>query len=305
MRPVSYVIAIALLLPLIVGCGRKAPPRWVQYETPPSPTGLKAHIKDNAATISWEYPDSKRNIMEKFIIMRDNRQIAEQTGKSYGDAGLAKGSRHEYRIIAQGVKAKTNSKPSEPLIVANENNVSPPDSLAFKITNTGVELSWRYPLENAVFNIYKSAKEGDSPMMPLNPMPIQQAFYPDAADMKSPVYYIVRALIKSQDGVYTYESPASNEIVVSPGDFVPSMPSGIVAVAATDRVVITWAENPESWVTGYKIYRSSGGGAFEPVGFAQVPSFTDANPPKGALTYRVSAVGPVKEGPHAEAKVNR
>jgi hypothetical protein len=68
-------------------------------------------------------------------------------------------------------------------------------------------------------------------------------------------------------------------------------------------VHLLWKEPPETWITGYRIYREiSKEDGFILIGESQAPSFLDRESPLTKRNYRVTALGPSKEGPPAEIR---
>ena len=101
-----------------------------------------------------------------------------------------------------------------------------------------------------------------------------------------------------------YESAASEELEINPSELIPSSPSNLQAVATKESVVLVWNEPEETWVKGYRIYRETDKKkGFVLIGEISAPSFTDIDKPfLTKRNYRVTAIGPVKEGPAAEIK---
>ena len=66
---------------------------------------------------------------------------------------------------------------------------------------------------------------------------------------------------------------------------------------------LIWKEPPETWVTGYRVYREMNKGeGCKFLGETKTPVFVDKENPSVERSYRVTAIGPVKEGPPAEIK---
>jgi hypothetical protein len=79
----------------------------------------------------------------------------------------------------------------------------------------------------------------------------------------------------------------------------PAPPTGVRAVLKEGVPVVSWNENPEADITGYKLLRSSGGGSFTQVYGGTATSAGDTNAPHSKpLTYKVVAVrkSPVSAG---------
>jgi hypothetical protein len=103
--------------------------------------------------------------------------------------------------------------------------------------------------------------------------------------------YSVQAAIKA--GESTAESDLSDTVAITPADrFPPGTPQGLMALAGSASVELTWAPNTEADLGGYFLYRAVGDGPFERVrGLLNTPSYSDKSVKAGAkYRYAVSAV---------------
>jgi hypothetical protein len=74
-------------------------------------------------------------------------------------------------------------------------------------------------------------------------------------------------------------------------------------VPSQSNVYLIWKESAATWVRGYKIYREiNKQEGFIAIGETQTPSFLDGEKPVTKRNYRVTALGPAKEGPFAEIR---
>ncbi len=134
--------------------------------------------------------------------------------------------------------------------------------------------------------------------MPLNRAPLADTYFKDAFSINKSVYYSIRSLA---GGEFRDEGPASEEIRIDPSAFVPQAPKGLQAAVTEENVYLIWREPPETWITGYRIYREIGEeDGYVLIGESQTPSFLDKDSPLTKRNYRVTAIGPSKEGPPAE-----
>ncbi|MEO0157831.1 MAG: VCBS repeat-containing protein [candidate division WOR-3 bacterium] len=69
----------------------------------------------------------------------------------------------------------------------------------------------------------------------------------------------------------------------------PQKPTGISASQMGADVQLSWNPNPEPDLAGYFIYRRTGAGDWDTIGFTTGTSFTDLAPPPGAYWYGVTA----------------
>ncbi len=140
-----------------------------------------------------------------------------------------------------------------------------PQSLKAEVTQGAVTLEWAAPTANADgttpvnlvgFNIYRSDSRTQAGRL-LNRAPIREASYSDDTfEFEKEYFYFVRA-VSSGTGDSPTESTESNVIEVNPKDtFAPSPPTAITIAASPDSISLFFPPNPETDVTGYKIFRS-------------------------------------------------
>ncbi len=104
------------------------------------------------------------------------------------------------------------------------------------------------------------------------------------------------------DGVYTYnltavdryglESGPSESVTVHIGDTTPpAAPTGLSASASGSDVRLDWAQNTESDLAGYYVYKNTDSG-WQKITPALITgtTYTDNNVPNGTYTYRITAV---------------
>jgi len=177
---------------------------------------------------------------------------------------------------------------------------SPPEKLLFKIEFDSLTLTWGSAGDEILYNIYKSDKKGIYSLTPFNKEPVKETSFRDSFNAEKTVYYTIRSL---SGRVIRDEGSASDELEVSPSDFVPSAPGGLQAVVKDDKVYLIWKEAPETWVVGYRVYREidkTTGYLF--IGETTIPAFIDNDEPLTKRNYKVAALGPSKEGPASEIK---
>jgi len=74
-------------------------------------------------------------------------------------------------------------------------------------------------------------------------------------------------------------------------------------VVTEENVFLLWKEAPETWVVGYRVYREvDEKEGFIFIGKTQTPTFLDKERPLTKRNYRVTALGPSKEGPASEIR---
>ena len=225
--------------------------------------------------------------------------LIKNSERSFIDTDFQRGDSYKYKILSQNLRGIT-SKDSNTVEVKLKQVLAPPSDLSFKVEDNFVLLAWKGTGEPVSYNIYKSYTQGVYAAAALNKKPLKETSYKDAFDPNKTVYYTVRSV--SGEEVH-YESAASKELQVNPSELTPSSPAGLQAVATKDSVVLVWSEPRETWITGYKIYRElNKKEGFVLLGETPIPTFTDNDRPSTKRNYRVTAIGPVKEGPPAEVR---
>lgn len=294
-------LLVCLLLSAPISCGKKEAPRLPVHEKPPAPSALGAVHREGEIILRWQYPEDRLQAIEGFVVMRAEdgkpEKIAFTRERAYADWSFAPGKSYRYTVLARDLRG-TRSEPSEEVRVSPGRVPPPPEGLSFEILKDSVRLSWSYTgEEGALFNLYRSGEQGAYSLDPVNPEPIEGFSFEDGIDAKEMVYYTVRAL---RGGSLRDEGPPSEEVAIGPGDYLPSGPTGLHAVLLEEGVALLWQENPEAWVKGYRVYRAKEGGGFVAIGESVTPTFTDREGQKGKALYKVSAVGPEREGPPSE-----
>jgi len=277
----------------ILSCGKKAPPKLPHYERPPAPKSISAIHREDKIYLNWTYT-GKISLLEGFSVLRSDdgggfKKITSVKETSYSE--VVEPKRHyKYRVSARTIEG-IEGEPSEPIEIYIKEVPPPPIGVSFSIGNEYITIRWGHIENGVLFNIYKGTNGVDYALSPINKTPIQETEFNDLIDTNSPVKYIIRALRGSE---LRDESAPSSVIVIGPEDFVPSPPTKVRVVKAEGASVIEWAENPERWVRGYRIYRIKNS-EMSLIGESPTPAFIDISPPEG-VSYRVSALGPVKEG---------
>jgi predicted small lipoprotein YifL len=295
------ILFLAALLLLLPACGRKGPLSLKSWEKPPAPVLLGAYHRENRVTISWSFPEDKEEDIQDFVLLRatdksfEKIAFPEDNQRSFTDTGFKEGAHYRYKIVARNLRGVL-SKDSNILSLTPLPPPPPPANISFKIKGNSTVLSWENEGQNVRYNVYKGFEKGKTAPSPLNASPLTEPSFTDAFDINRTAYYAIRSVVMSD---MVNEGPPAPEIEVNPADLVPSAPVNLKAFPASDRVVLYWEASPEPWVTKYKIYRRSDGGDYSVIGETQIPTFIDMGRPSTKRDYKVTAVGPAKEGPAA------
>jgi VCBS repeat-containing protein len=142
-------------------------------------------------------------------------------------------------------------------IVSGAPDTTPPGApvgLTAQAGDSQVQLDWGDNTESdlAGYNVYR----GDGTIYDLvnTAALVTASAYTDSGLVNGPQYsYIVTAVDHAGN-----ESLPSNDADATPVDGPPSAPTGLIATARDGEVQLDWADNPETDVTGYRVYRADG-----------------------------------------------
>ena len=299
--PFCLLLAVCFLLS---ACGKKGEPTLKSYEKPVAPARLFAIHRESEIILLWDYPKDKEAAIKGFHLFRssgkDFEKIAflENDKRSYRDTNFKTGSAFTYKIVSQNLRGIV-SIDSNIIEVKPQNPPHPPANITFNVEYDTVTLQWQSAGEGIVYYIYKSDKNGAYPLTPVHKEPVRGTLFKDTFNIQNPASYTIR----SSTGSTIRDEGPSSEVRIDPMEFVPSAPDALQAVATQENVYLIWKEPKETWVTGYKVYREmTKGEGFQFIGAATSPSFADSENPSTKRNYRVTALGPLKEGPPAEIR---
>lgn len=277
-----FFVPLSIFL-LWVACGRKGPPISLDRIVPEIIADLQASVRKGRVILQWSVPrentdESDLVDLAGFKVLRgyldeecpgcpDRLEVIAEIGLVSGenhwveanrvfwvDKGLRPGKRYLYRVLAMNRRGHF-SQESNRVEVLWENPPPPPKQVRAMAGDGMVELSWASVAEVAGYNLYRSDKDGDFPLNPMNPKPIEETYYRDTRVVNDRDYrYAVRSL--SRAGVTLIEGDNSTPITVTPVDLIPpSRPAGLVAFPFPSGVELRWISNPEPDVVGYRVYR--------------------------------------------------
>ncbi len=321
-----FLISYFSFLVIFASCGKKGEPTLKSYEKPDPPSNLRAIHRESEIILLWEFPKNKEKSIRGFYLMKlthlytplisrlsegdtegskggsrtfEKVAFLEPDKRSHIDMEFTTGSQYAYKIISQSFKG----------ILSNDSNVIeiepkalplPPDKLVYKIEYDLLTLTWQSAGDGILYNIYKSDQKGMYSIYPLNAEPVKGTSFRDRFDIKKTVYYTIRSL---WGGTVRDEGPPSEGLEVNPSEFIPFPPEGLRALTRQDGVQLLWNGAPETWVTGYRVYREiDKKEGFIFIGETSVPTYFDKEKPSKKRSYRVTALGPSKEGPASEIK---
>jgi chitodextrinase len=163
-----------------------------------------------------------------------------------------------------------------------------PTGLSANAGDEKVNLDWNNNSEGdlAGYNVYR--KTSSSSYAKLNASPMGDSQYTDSGLTNGTAYdYVVKAVDNAGN-----ESAASNEVSARPEGATtpPGAPTRLTATPGDGRVDLDWADNPESDLDGYNVYRSdSQGGPHDKINGSLLPGsvYADGNVNNGDTYYYV------------------
>jgi hypothetical protein len=302
--PLIPLLLASLFALALLSCGRKGSPTLKSYERPEKPSLVSVIHREDAIILTWDFPKDKENTLAGFIVLKSSGEgRPEKLGvasekRSFRETDFQEGMTYRYRIVAKSLKGVLSAE-SRPLSIVPLHTPQPPGEISFSVADDSLLLRWKNGGKGILYNVYKTFVKGAYSSIPVNSVPLAGTSLTDVFYVDKKVYYTVRSLL---NGETRDEGPPSKEIEVNPYDFVPPAPEDIGYFAAPDRVFLFWKGADEKWVTGYRVYRKIKGEDYTLIGETQIPSFLDNERPLTARDYRITALGPAKEGPPAEIK---
>ena len=283
-KSVKKIIVLALLLMVMVSCGRKSPPVPWESIVPRRIVNLTAIASDGGVVLEWTSPrvntDKSTLIdLEKFEVLRSEGFLIGNECRGCGEKpklvyemkldgkvedrgkkrsiffdNLEPARVYVYEIVSINRRGYPSS-PSNPVTVYWETPPPAPKGVKGGAGDKRVDLSWE-PAEGATgYNVYRRGADEPFPLRPLNREPLAVTQYADLSveNDKNYIYSVraVRRVVKTD-----VEGKGSQEISVTPTKLIPpSSPVGLVAISLKDGIELNWRRNPEADLLGYNVYR--------------------------------------------------
>ena len=289
----------------LFACGKKGDPTLKSYEKPDPPSQVRAIHRESEIILSWNFPKSQEMAIKGFYLLKSTGgdfgevTLLNSDRRSYIDTRFEMNAEYRYKVVAENLKGIL-SKESNVLVIKPITPPAPPKNLSFTVFYDSLTLTWDSGGQGLLYNVYKSDKPGGYTLTPVNGEPLKATSFKDVFTINKTVFYTIRSV---SGNAIPDEGPASVELIVNPAEFVPPAPEELQAVPAQGNVSLIWKESSMTWVLGYKIYRETNEQeGFVSIGETQTPSFLDGEKPATNRNYRVTALGPAKEGPPAEIR---
>ncbi|NUP88896.1 MAG: family 10 glycosylhydrolase [Candidatus Sumerlaeia bacterium] len=265
---------------------------------PAAPSGLSVTAAANNA-VSLDWADNGESDLAGYNVYRSATSGGPYTkingslvGASvYTDTTVINGQTYHY--VVRAVDVSTNESGNSGQVSATVvDTIAPaaPSGLAVTAAaNNAVSLDWADNGESdlAGYNVYRSATSG-GPYTKINGSPVTASSYTDAtAQDRQTYHYVVRAVDTS-----TNESGNSGQVSATVVDTIaPAAPSGLaVTAAANNAASLDWADNGESDLAGYNVYRSgTSGGPYTKINGSPVGAsvYTDTTAVNGQTYHYV------------------
>ncbi|MCX7793327.1 MAG: hypothetical protein N2257_02815 [Thermodesulfovibrionales bacterium] len=286
-----YLFYLFFISSLLHGCGKKGEPSYKKFIIPEPVSEINYLIRPDGIRINWNYHSREGVYFEIFKKSQGSFiKIGQTREHSFTDSSPYTGEAVEYLIVTVSVDGY---RKEGKLLIPSISLPDYPASFNFRIIDDGIVLSWNLSAE-CHYNLYK-VEDGREEI--LNKEPIKDSYFKDTPEPNMIRTYRLRCKRDSVEGF-------AAEVTVRPEDYIPSKPEGLRFVLSDKKVMLTWKENPEKWIKGYRIYRSYGE-SFTPVGEAAYPLYVDEPGDFKEVIYRITAVGPSREGPFSETIIIR
>jgi len=282
---------------LLAGCGRKAPPVWLEPDEFPAPRGLVAVFTEGGVSITWEFPAELKPFIRGYVVEALMNGVLVGSivthGTEYSDP---EGGAYSYRVGVLGQRNGAKAGFSPAVASPSIEGLGPPDGLGAAMTAEGLKLSWKDMRGVDAYRVYRQIKGTGSDEKGQASKVKDTSFLDSNPEiLKGQVLlYRVRAIRElNVDGVRSIaQGPASRPLETRDSLFTPDSPRGVDITASGGKVLVYWDESPEKWINGYRVYRSTPGGSFRKLGDSKVPAFKDIPEGSGEFAYRVHAMGP-------------
>ncbi len=277
---------------------------------PPAPVDLAATGGVGQISLTWSPPSSGTEAITGYNLYRGTVKGFTQTlvttiaknATSYTDDGLVAGT--YYYTVTSTKNALQSPRSNEVSATATPPPVAPsaPQNLSLVAGVLQATLSWSAPLSNGnspinTYKIYRGTAPGSGIL--LTTLSGDVYSYNDGNVTSGTSYYYTLAAVNSVG-----ESPKSNEVkYVASYYTLPSVPTSFNATPSSGTVSLSWAppiNNGGTTITGYKIYRGTAPGKYNPIKTTDgnARSYVDGNKANGTTYYYViSAINSVGEGP--------
>lgn len=284
MKTMKFAVLLGLILALVVGCGRKAPPVPWSTVVPKRIVDLEAKSREERLLLEWTFPkeNTDKSVLTdlwEFKVLRSEGDLIGDQCRGCGEKtkvvfeakldrkGEDKGKRmsllfedlearkvYVYQVVTLNRRGHPSS-PSNPVTVFWDYPPHISSSVRAERGDKRVDLDWEPVLGVIGYNIYRKGEGEEFPIQPLNREIVTATQYTDlSAENEKRYIYSVRAvkrIVKTD-----VEGKGSLSLPITPTDLIPpGAPVGVVAVPLKNGMELNWRKNREPDLLGYYVYR--------------------------------------------------
>jgi hypothetical protein len=266
--------------------------------TPPTVTitapASGATVSGTAVTVSANASDNVGVTSVQFLLDGASLGAADTAAPysiTWNTTTVANGA-HTLSARASDAAGNTTTATNVSVTVSNADTTPPaqPTGLSATPSASQIALDWADNTESdlAGYNVYRAASAG-GPFTKLNSALLTVSAYNDTtAPVGVTSFYRITAVDTSSN-----ESSPAAASALRPDTTVPAAPSGLTATASDSGNSLDWADNAESDLAGYNVYRAaSAGGPFTKLNAVALTrsDYDDTLAPTGTSFYQVTAV---------------
>ena len=264
------------------------------------PTGLSAPVTGSTVNLTWTASTDNVAVV-RYNVHRGSsagftpslaNRIAQPTGTSYPDTGLATGS-YFYKVTAEDAAGNTSAASNEaPATVADATPPSAPGTLTATAAGSTINLSWGAASDNVGVSRYNLHRGTTSGFTPTTANRIAQPTGLSHADTTlAPGTHFYKLTAEDAAGNI---GPLSNTASATVADTTPPSTPTLNATGGAGQATLTWtAATDNVAVTRYNLHRSTTSG-FTPTTANRIAqptgtSHTDTGLTAGTYHYKLTA----------------
>lgn len=287
------LVCALLLLLLVCSCGYVGDPLPPALNIPARVTDLAAIEHADKIVLTFTIPPLTTENLVIRHLGPSEAQVGAQTIRLQADrpghwtqeipAREWIGQQVQIKVRLNNDRGRYSGWSNEVTLVV-VNPVPPPASVVAVSDPKGAKVTWVSPAQPG--QTWRVFRDGSK-----DPVVVDRPEYVDAgAEFGKEHRYQVQAVVGQA------ESELSNTAaVVTKNTFPPATPTGVTAIQGVDSIELNWDPNTETDLKGYRVYRSTNGGAMELLaGDVEAPSYSDKKVTGNQMyRYSVSSVDQV------------